>query len=154
MFVRQNLLPLILTTLILLYLLFHFVGNPCKNYKILNENDRKSSYSTPTNGPEYCDDQLPTDSDPAEWYRLMGDAGTKMPIKRVDAYHCGTVWSGWLDGAHPALKDGEVHRTVCFSDRPTGCKHTTEISVKNCGAYFIYKLFKPPGCNSRYCGTD
>ena len=50
----------------------------------------------------------------------MGDAGTKMPTKRVDAYHCGTVWSGWLDGAHPTLKDGEVHRTVCFSDRPTG----------------------------------
>ncbi|XP_066022495.1 EGF-like repeat and discoidin I-like domain-containing protein 3 [Pocillopora verrucosa] len=129
-------------------------GNPCKNYKILNENDRKSSYSTPTNGPESCDDQLPTESDPAEWYRLMGDAGTKMPTKRVHAYHCGTVWSGWLDGAHPTLEDGEVHRTVCFSDRSTGCKHTIEISVKNCGAYFIYKLFKPPGCNSRYCGTD
>ena len=27
-----------------------------------------------------------------------------MPTKRVDAYHCGTVWSGWLDGAHPTLR--------------------------------------------------
>ena len=103
----------------------------------------------------YCDDHLPTESDPEEWYRFMGDAGTKLPTKRVDAYHCGTVWSGWLDGAHPTLKDGEVQRTVCFSDRSTGCKHTIKISVKNCGTYSIYKLFKPPGCDSRYCGgTD
>ena len=90
-----------------------------KNYKILNEKDRKNSYSTPTNGPESCDDQLPTESDPAEWYRLMGDAGTKMPTKRVDAYHCSTIWPGWLDGAHPTMEDGEVYRKICFSDSPT-----------------------------------
>ncbi|CAH3152188.1 unnamed protein product, partial [Pocillopora meandrina] len=92
------------------------IGKSLKNYKILNENDRKNSYSTPTNGPESCDDQLPTESDPAEWYRLMGDAGTKMPTKRVDAYHCSTIWSGWLDGTHPTMEDGEVYRKICFSD--------------------------------------
>ena len=75
-----------------------------KNYKILNENDRKNSYSTPTNGPQSCDDQLPTESDPAEWYRLMGDAGTKMQTKLVDAYYYSTIWSGWLDGTHPTVK--------------------------------------------------
>ena len=51
--------------------------------------------------------------------RLMGDAGTKMPTKRVDAYHCSTIWSGWLDGTHPTMEDGEVYRKICFSDSPT-----------------------------------
>ena len=42
------------------------------------------------------------------WYRFVGTAGTKMPTTRVPAYECGTDWSGWLDGAHPTVEDGEV----------------------------------------------
>ena len=38
----------------------------------------------------------------------MGTAGTKMPTTRVPAYKCSTDWSGWLDGAHPTVEDGEV----------------------------------------------
>ena len=53
-----------------------------------------------------------------------------MPTTRVLAYSCGANWSGWLDGAHPTVEDGEVLRTVCFSDRPTGCKYLTHIFVK------------------------
>ena len=64
-----------------------------------------------------------------------------MPTTRVPAYRCGTNWSGWLMTTHPTLEDGEVLRTVCFSDRSTGCKHSNEISVKNCGSYFIYEFF-------------
>ena len=84
----------------------------------------------------------------------MGAAGTKMPTTRVPAYRCGTNWSGWLDGAHPTVEDGKVKRTVCFSDRPSGCKYSIEIDVKNCGSYFIYNMLPPPRCDSRYCGTD
>ena len=84
----------------------------------------------------------------------MGAAGTKMPTTRVPAFRCGTNWSGWLDGAHPTVEDGKVKRTVCFSDRPSGCKYSIEIDVKNCGSYFIYNMLPPPGCDSRYCGTD
>ena len=76
-----------------------------------------------------------------------------MPTTRVPAFRCGTDWSGWLDGAHPTMEDGEVENTVCFSDRSTGCKYTRDIFVKNCGSYFIYKL-RPTACNARYCGTD
>ena len=46
-----------------------------------------------------------------------------MPTTRVPVYRCGTDWSGWLDGAHPTVEDGEV-RPVCFSDSSTGCKKT------------------------------
>ena len=96
-----------------------------------------------------CDDLLPEG-----WYRFVGAAGTKMPTTRVPAFRCGADWPGWLSAAHPTVEDGEVFRKVCFSDRSTGCRYVTGISVKNCGSYFIYKLFKPPGCPSRYCSAD
>ena len=132
----------------MLYLLFHFVADPCYHYKNLSNANRKKSYATPY-GSELCDNQLPE-----VWYRFVGAAGTKMPTTRVPAYRCGTDWSGWLDGAHPTVEDSEVLRTVSFSDRSTGCKYIKATIVKNCGSYFIYKLQQPPNCNSRYCSKD
>ena len=130
-------------------LLFNFLADPCYSYYNLSDATRKSSHATPESGPAFCDNQ------PLErWYRFVGAAGTKMPTTRVPAYKCGTNWSGWLNGAHPTVEDGEVSRMVCFSNRPTGCKYSIAISVKNCGSFYIYKLTKPPGCASRYCGTD
>ena len=129
-------------------LLFNFLADPCHNYHNISDANRKSSYAT----PQYvslCDDQ------PFEgWYRFVGAAGTKMPTERVSAFRCGTDWSGWLDDVHPTVEDGEVHKKVCFSDRSSGCEADTQISVKNCGSFFIYKLIEPRGCNFRYCGTD
>ena len=128
-------------------LLFHFVADPCYHYKNLSDANRKMSYSTPR-GSELCDNELPVG-----WYRFVGAAGTKMPTTRVPVRRCGTYWSGWLITAHPTVEDGEVRRTVCFSDRSTGCKYNYDIFLKNCGSYFIYKLHPPP-CPSRYCGID
>ena len=130
-----------------IYLLF-FSADPCYHYQSLSDANRKSSYITPQY-QEVCDDQIPV-----EWYRFVGASGTKMPTARVPAYRCGTDWPGWLNGAHPTVEDGVVDRSVCFSDRSTGCKYSKTIVVKNCGSYFIYKLFHSPGCNSRYCSTD
>ena len=77
-----------------------------------------------------------------------------MPTTRVSAFRCGTVHSGWLNGAHPTVEEGKVLRKVYFSDRSTGCENSKKIFVKNCGSYYIYELFKPGKCNLRYCGTD
>ena len=129
-------------------LLFHFVADPCYHYKNLSDATRKISYETPI-GSELCDDQLHKG-----WYRFVGAAGTNMPTTRVPAYKCGTDWSGWLNGAHPTVEDGEVKRTVCFSDRYSGCEFVKGIYVKNCSSYYIYKLVPPPGCWSRFCSTD
>ena len=131
------------------WIAINFLADGCYNYSILNDSDRKNTFNTPTNGEVLCDNLLPEG-----WYRFVGAAGTKMPTTRVPAYRCGTNWSGWLDGAHPTVEDGKVKRTVCFSDRPSGCKYSIEIYVKNCGSYFIYNMLPPPSCNSRYCGTD
>ena len=128
-------------------LLFNFLADPCYNYRNLSEANRQISYVTPQDS-ELCDNSLPKG-----WYRFVGAAGTKMPTTRVPAYRCGTVWSGWLDGAHPAVEDGEVSRKVCFSDRPTGCRYKINILVKNCGSFYIYR-FTQPNCSSRYCSTD
>ena len=128
--------------------LFHFVADPCYHYKNLTDANRKISYKTPE-GLWLCDNQLPEG-----WYRFVGAAGTKMPTTRVPAYRCGTSWSGWLDGTPPTVEDGEVWKVVCFSDRVTGCKHSVLSFVKNCSSYFIYKLYPPSRCASRYCGTD
>ena len=106
------------------------------------------SYVTPT-GSSLCDSPFSEG-----WYRFVGAAGTKMSTTRVSAFRCGTDWSGWLGGSHPTVEDGIVRRTVCFSDRSSGCRYKKGISVKNCGSYYIYKLLKPPSCNARYCGTD
>ena len=120
--------------------------DPCYHYKNLSDANRNRIHKT--SGAVLCDSQFS-----GGWYRFVGAAGTKMPITRVPAKRCGTIRPGWLDGAHPAVEDGEVRRTVCFSDRPTGCRKKIIISVKNCGSYFIYKLYKS-SCPSRYCGTD
>ena len=138
---------MILILTVLLQISFRFVADPCYHYQNLSEANRKISYVTPY-GPELCDNQLPE-----VWYRFVGAAGTQMPTTRVPAFRCGTMWSGWLDDAHPTVEDGEVRRTVCFSGRITVCKVLRGISVKNCGSYFIYKLYPPP-CPSRYCGID
>ena len=137
-------------TRVLLQLLLHFAADPCYQYKNLSDANRKMSYVTP-HGSGLCDRKLPEG-----WYRFVGAAGTKMPITHVPAYRCGTDWSGWLDDAHPTVEDGEVSRTVCFSNRPTKipiCRHSTTIFVKDCGSFFIYSLHTP-ACNLRYCGTD
>ena len=54
-----------------------------------------------------------------------------MPTTRVSTFRCGTVHSGWLDGVHPTVEEGKVHRMVCFSHRSTGCEHLKKIFVKN-----------------------
>ena len=43
-----------------------------------------------------------------------------MPTTHVPALRCDTYLSGWLDGTHPLVEDGEVSRTICFSDRVNG----------------------------------
>ena len=129
-------------------LLFHFIADPCYHYKNLSDANRKISYATPIN-LELCDYQLPSG-----WYRFVGAAGTKMPTTRVPPYRCGTDWPGWLNGAHPTVEDGEIRRIVCFSNRYSGCRYEKGIYVKNCLSYYIYKLFPPPGCWSRFCSTD
>ena len=124
------------------------IADPCYKYQNLSDAKRNSSYVTSKDETSLCDNLLLEG-----WYRFVGAAGTKMPTTSVSANRCGTYRSGWLNGAHPKVEDGEVKKMVCFDPEPR-CRYSTYILVKNCGSYFIYKLQKPSSCPSRYCGTD
>ena len=126
---------------------FDFAVDPCFEYKNLSDLQRKRSSETPLH-KDSCDREL------LGWYRFVGAAGTKMPITPVAAHRCGGTWSGWLHGTHPTVEHGAVPKRVCFSTLSEDCKYETQIYVKNCLSYYIYKLHKPPQCESRYCGTD
>ena len=65
-----------------------------------------------------------------------------MPTTRVPAFRCGTDSSGWLDRAHPTVKDGEVGRRVCFSDRSTGCQYAKTISVEKLWILLYLQTYK------------
>ena len=128
-----------------------FLADPCHNYRNLSEADRKSTHNTP-DGQGKCDDESSITF--GKWYRFVGDAGTKMPTRCVPERRCGADLSGWLEGGHPTLADGEVSSEVCFTRGGDCCKKSKKIKVKDCGSYFIYQLQKPPTCVSRYCSTD
>ena len=53
-----------------------------------------------------------------------------MPTMRLPPFRCGTDWLGWLVGTDSAMEDGEVHRTVCFSNFNNGCKYSESIKER------------------------
>ena len=109
--------------------------------------DRKDTF---TAGDFLCDNGLTNG-----WYRFKGDAGTRMPTKRVARGKCGTDFPGWLIGIHPTVAEGVAGRQVCFHECPDDCRECSKyIKVKNCTSYYVYHLGVTPGCPKRYCGTD
>ena len=87
------------------------------------------------------------------WHRFLGPAGLVMPLAAPSNYSCGTDAPGWMQGTYPAEDAGIVARTVCFSWFGDPCSWSVEISVRNCGQYFVFKLPNVPECSLRYCGA-
>ncbi|XP_067047327.1 uromodulin-like isoform X2 [Acropora muricata] len=116
----------------------------CKNYIALNASDRNVHS---TRGRK-CDGNLKTG-----WYRFQGQAGRQLPTICPPEHRCNTDLPGWMNGNHPNVEDGIVKRQVCFHGYSNCCYTATTIDVRNCGAYFVYRLTKVSFCNSRYCGT-
>ena len=93
------------------------------------------------------------------WYRFQEPAGTQMANSVVPKGHCGTEASGWLNGTHPAVLGENVIRQVCFS-YDGDCWRSTDVEIKNCGLYYLYKLKATPAgsvsplpsCSLKYCG--
>lgn len=75
-----------------------------------------------------------------------------MPETCTPTYRCQTEAPMWLSGAHPALREGTVTRTVCAHWSGNCCYWSTEIQVKACpDDYYVYRLEGSPACNLRYC---
>ena len=120
----------------------------CQNYGSLNSADRKIAYPT---SRYYCDNGIGPG-----WFRFEGSAGTRMPTSCPPENSCDTSKPGWINGGHPTVADGQVSRTVCFYWNSNCCYWSTNISVRNCGSYYVYHLSGTPGgvCHLRYCGTN
>ena len=120
----------------------------CSNYGFLNESNRAMTYVSSSIG-NLCDSAL------SGWYRFSGEAGTQMADSCPKIHHCSTDSPGWLNGTHPTVAEGIVQRKVCFLQHLNGtdcCYFSKDISVRNCGAFYVYRL-DPPRCYSRYCGN-
>ena len=141
-------LSLSLSKRVLKFLALIFKSFPsieCKNYKTLNDKERARSYQ----GVYKCDSSLVKD-----WYKFTGSAGNQMADSPVPMKHCGTHAPGYLSGGHPTVAEGAVSRKVCFHWTRGNCQWSTNIRVRNCGAFYVYELSKPPTCHLRYCGES
>ncbi|XP_078061053.1 pancreatic secretory granule membrane major glycoprotein GP2-like [Mustelus asterias] len=123
--------------------------DPCVDHTVLSDTWR----STDCRETE-CSNSLMCDGDLlVGWYRFKSSGGWKIPETPVAPRHCSTHRSGWLQGSHPTLEQGEVNRTVCFNWDGNPCSLKREIKIKNCSSYFVYELKPAPGSCAAYC-TD
>ena len=108
-----------------------------------------------TVGPGVCDsnrdDHVSPDWKGTSWYRIDGLAGTKIPEDIVDAFHCNTDATGWLNGTHPTTVGETVNRTICFNLLDDPCWKHIEIQVKLCEGFYLYYLEDLQYCSLRYC---
>ena len=123
------------------------------DYKELNSATRKTTYGSCSYG--YCDQvshkDTSTDWQGEGWYRITGEAGTKLADSRVAPYRCGTLASGWLTGGHPTVAQGEVARTVKFEWARDRKERKADIKVINCNSHFLYYLVESRSCYRGYC---
>ena len=115
--------------IIIIIIIFFFISE-CQNYGSLNSGDRKITY------PNYngcCDSAIGPG-----WFRFEGSAGTRMPTSCPPTHRCNTYVTGWLNGGHPTVADGQVSRTACFHWSGNCCLWSTNIKVRNCGSYYVY----------------
>ena len=106
----------------------------------------------------------------AAWYRVMGNAGTRIPedpftsINRGYHRYCKTFCPGYLpSGSHPQTPGELVTNVkVCYNCQTLGwingytCNHSHNsnyVKIRHCGDYFVYYLTEPLTryLNSRYC---
>jgi len=126
----------------------------CKEYSLLREQSRNKMFGTGTNA-----DRQPIRSvtksanwEGDGWYRMMSPAGTVMPESSPGAGHCGTKLAGWLNASHPSVPGEKVQGEACFANEDDDCFNAKEVTVTNCGHYFVY-LLKDTGLPfpARYC---
>ena len=86
------------------------------------------------------------------WYRFVEPAGNQLADSIVPQNHCGTSATGWLNGEHPQTLGGNVTREVCFNYAGNSCWQRTDVEIKKCFGFFLYKFKSVPRCGLKYCG--
>ena len=122
----------------------------CLEHNMMSSATRRSTYTASITSCDHAGGSN-TSSDwvGTGWYRVTGEAGTKLFESPVRSDRCGGSSPGWLTGGHPTVAEGEVTRTAKFAST----SHTTSIKVINCNTHYVYLLEKVPACNMVYCTT-
>lgn len=128
----------------------------CLDYVELNDRKRSHRWKTQP-AQDWCDNEnnhlrKSPEWNGKNWYRFVGEAGTQMPENQVEMEHCGTQYSGWLNGTHPQNRKELSRRIVCFSHPSNNCYMKTRIRIRNCINYFVYELPNVRSCNKGNAG--
>ena len=157
----------------------YFFIAECKMYKSLTDSTRKlnvrATQSTrkadrlrkPSLGRSVGGLATSVDWQGDAWYRVMGDAGTRIPehpftsVQSIGCVpgqccgYCNTCCPGYLpSGSHPQTPGELVYNvTVCFNCDGNICnyKDFNAIKIRHCGDYFVYYLTQSWNENYRYC---
>ena len=136
------------------YLNLEIVG--CNDYKILNEAER--NHQVKTSGSSWCDQTGHSYTNSQwhgdDWYRFLSPAGTRIAEEAPGIHYCGTAITGWMQGSHPTSLGETVTRTVCFQSGSNPCHWSSEIKVRNCGQFFLYRLVDTSYCDAGYCAKQ
>ena len=89
---------------------------------------------------------------PGRWIRFTGSGGAAIPNNPPQPHQCGTINPGWIDGGHPSQSEGVVNRQLCFVNGTDDCEFDSyEISIRNCGKYYVYRPPNITECSLRLC---
>ena len=140
---------------------FRQINDVCLKYQELNSSTRRSNNSEKgDNCDKWLNSKGALNHDKSSdwlgrgWYRITGEAGSKLVDSEVDELHCGTFATGWMEGGHPTFAEGEVRRTVHFPSKWNGIdfgKWSANVKVVNCRTHYVYYLVDTPNCSLGYC---
>ena len=135
----------------------------CRNYKSLTDSTRKLDVSA-TISTKKTDhlrkSQKSVDWQGEAWYRVMGNAGTRIPedpftsVQSTGYKHCGTYCPGYLSsGSHPQTPGQLVDNVkVCYNCNGNICNYNNNVvKIRHCGEYFVYYLTRASTTPMRYC---
>ncbi|KAK3755691.1 hypothetical protein QZH41_008932 [Actinostola sp. cb2023] len=134
--------------------IFKFVtsnGNPCTDYKSLNEPRRSPEYTLARGEKAISDNNIIPG-----WYRFTNVERAQIPTAKPEINHCGTVAPIWIKGKHPTTKGDVAEAIACtnVNNRLKGCMFRRQIVVKNCGDYYVYYLHPSNGRGMAYCADS
>ncbi len=125
-------------------------------YTILSESYRRES--VPGRNPYNCDGWGKVDG--TSWYRFQLETGENGILDHCPRQGtCGTNRPIWINSTHPT-ECGEIKQVqMGASTKGTGSDNCFQwsgtASVTKCAVngdvFFLYKLWRPPGCNFSYC---
>ncbi|XP_048585488.1 uncharacterized protein LOC5506705 isoform X1 [Nematostella vectensis] len=119
----------------------------CRDHQTKNHPTRAVTYKVTGS---YSNDG---DINETVWRRYeAGSAPMQLAESCVPTHRCNTKATGWMTEPHPSARDGVVQRTVCFHWDDDCCRYQTQIFVRRCHGFYVYRLKALKfAVEARYC---